>query len=248
MSVCAYDGAVKPPPPVQERNARPPVEAGRFTLEEDRRMDARLRRRTVRWLAAAPLALASSRLASAQGGRRLAATPQDAEGPFYPRTFPADADFDLMRVAGRAGMAQGKPLHLEGRVLATDGSPLAGATLELWQCDIHGSYHHVGGGGTQDPDFQGYGRAVAAADGSYAFVAMRPVPYGGRPPHLHFRIARTGARTLTTQLYLKGESAERGFAGMFARERERLEILPQPASGRGRDALAARYDFVLETA
>ena len=134
-----------------------------------------------------------------------------------------------MRVAGRAALAQGRPLQLAGRVLAIDGTPLAGATLELWQCDIHGEYHHVGGGGTQDENFQGYGRAIATADGSYAFVAMRPVPYGGRPAHLHFRITRAGARPLTTQLYLKGEAAERGFGGMFSRERERLLISPEPA-------------------
>ena len=211
-------------------------------------MNPSLRRRTLRWIAAAPLALGSARLASAQGGKRLVPTPQDAEGPFYPRSFPADADHDLMRVAGRAGAAQGRPLYLTGRVLAIDGSPLSGAKLELWQCDVHGAYHHVGGGGTQDDDFQGYGRAMATADGGYAFVAMRPVPYGGRPAHLHFRITRDGARPLTTQLYLKGESAERGFGGMFSRERDRLLIAPEPAAGRDANALAARYDFVLETA
>jgi protocatechuate 3,4-dioxygenase beta subunit len=211
-------------------------------------MNDRLRRRAVRLLAAAPLALFAPRVALAQGGRRLAPTPQDAEGPFYPRSFPADADHDLMHVAGRSRAAQGQPLYLTGRVLTVDGAPLAGATLELWQCDIHGTYHHVGDGGTQDPDFQGYGRATAAADGGYAFVAMRPVPYGGRPPHLHFRIERAGARSLTTQLYVKGESAERGFGGMFARERDRLEIVPRPASGKEANALAASYDFVLEKA
>ena len=204
------------------------------------------RRRTLRRLATAtlaPFALVAARLAGAQAAR-LAATPQDAEGPFYPRSFPADTDHDLMRVAGRAATAQGSPLHLTGRVVATDGTPLASATLELWQCDVHGTYHHVGEGGRQDENFQGYGRAVAAADGSYAFVAMRPVPYGGRPAHLHFRITAAGRRTLTTQLYLKGESAERSM-GMFARERDRLEIVPQPATGKEAGAFAASYTFVL---
>lgn len=205
------------------------------------------RRRTVRWLAAvaaAPLASLAPPIALAQG-RRLDATPQDAEGPFYPRTFPLDADADLMHVAGRGRVAQGTPLYLGGRVLAVDGSPLAGATLELWQCDVHGAYHHVGGGGTQDDDFQGYGRATAGADGSYAFVAMRPVPYGGRPAHLHFRIRHEGHRVLTTQLYVRGESAERGFGGMFSRERDKLLIAPQAAQGRERGALEASYTFVL---
>jgi protocatechuate 3,4-dioxygenase beta subunit len=206
-----------------------------------------MRRRTVRWLAAAaaaPLASLAPPLALAQG-RRLDPTPQDAEGPFYPRSFPADADADLMHVAGRGRIAQGSPLYLGGQVIAVDGKPLAGAVLELWQCDVHGAYHHVGGGGTQDDDFQGYGRATAGADGSYAFVAMRPVPYGGRPAHLHFRIRQPGYRVLTTQLYLKGESAERGLAGMFSPERDKLLIAPQAAPGRERGAVEAAYTFVL---
>lgn len=205
------------------------------------------RRRAVRWLAAAaaaPLAGLGAPLAGAQA-QRLAPTPQDAEGPFYPRSFPADADADLMRIAGRGRAAQGTPLYLDGRVLSIDGTPLRGAVLELWQCDVHGTYHHVGGGGGKDEDFQGYGRVTAAADGRYAFVAMRPVPYGGRPAHLHFRITHAGHRRLTTQLYLQGESSERGFAGMFSPERDRLLISPQPAEGRERGAVAADYTFVL---
>ena len=204
------------------------------------------RRHVLRRLAAAalaPFALVAARIAPAQGAR-LAPTPQDAEGPFYPRSFPADVDNDLMQVAGRPARAQGSPLHLTGRVLATDGTGVAGATLELWQCDVHGTYHHVGEGGRQDDNFQGYGRTVSAADGGYAFVAMRPVPYGGRPAHLHFRITAVGRRTLTTQLYVKGESAERSM-GMFARERDRLEISPQPAAGKEAGAFAASYTFVL---
>ena len=179
----------------------------------------------------------------------LAPTPRDAEGPFYPRSFPADVDADLTRVAGRQGVARGTPLRLAGRVVGTDGKPLAGATLELWQCDANGIYHHVGASGPQDDDFQGYGRAVATVDGSWSFVTIRPVPYGGRPAHLHFRISHPRSRTLTTQLYLKGESTEGGMGGYFARERDRLEIAPVPAKGaRGPGSLEATYTFVLEAA
>lgn len=203
-------------------------------------------------LAAAMVATAGGRAstASAQAqGTRLAPTPRDAEGPFYPRTFPADVDADLTRVAGRPGVARGTPLLLSGTVVATGGTPLAGATLELWQCDVHGTYHHVGATGPQDEDFQGYGRAVADARGAWAFRTIRPVPYGGRPPHLHFRIAHPRARTLTTQLYVKGESAEAGMGGYFARERDRLEIVLVPVrDGRDAGALAASYTFVLEAA
>jgi len=188
--------------------------------------------------------------ASAQTqGTRLAPTPRDAEGPFYPRSFPADADADLTRVAGRPGVARGTPLLLAGRVVAIDGAPLAGAMLELWQCDVNGTYHHVGASGPQDDGFQGYGRALADAGGGWAFRTIRPVPCGSRPPHLHFRISHPRARRLTTQLCVKGESAEAGAGTFFARERDRLEIVLVAAPGaRDAGALAATCTFVLETA
>lgn len=217
----------------------------------DRRVSNAARRRALRTIGVtvAAGAIGPAVRATRAQGPQLAPTPRDAEGPFYPRTFPADVDADLTRVAGRPGVARGTPLLLSGTVVATGGTPLAGATLELWQCDVHGTYHHVGATGPQDEGFQGYGRAVADARGAWAFRTIRPVPYGGRPPHLHFRIAHPRARTLTTQLYVKGESAEAGMGGYFARERDRLEIVLVPVrDGRDAGALAASYTFVLEAA
>ena len=208
--------------------------------------DLPARRRTLALLSA--LAAAAATPAFAEERRALEATPGDAEGPFYPRRLPADADADLTRVAGHAGMARGTVLYLSGRVLATDGRPLPQAKIELWQCDALGRYHHVDGDpGERDPDFQGYGVATTDAEGRYAFKTIRPVPYGGRPPHLHFKLAQATSRPLTTQLYPRGESAERavGF-GLSGREaRSRLEFAMAPATGREPGALAASYDFVL---
>jgi protocatechuate 3,4-dioxygenase beta subunit len=47
----------------------------------------------------------------------LAATPAQTEGPFYPTSFPADMDSDLVQVRGQAAQAMGTVLHLQGRVL-----------------------------------------------------------------------------------------------------------------------------------
>ncbi len=178
----------------------------------------------------------------------LAPTPRDAEGPFYPARLPAEADHDLARMHGRAQGAKGTLLYLEGRVLGTDGRPLAGTKLELWQCDATGHYHHVGvDAAALDAGFQGYGVAIADAQGRFAFRTIRPVRYGGRPPHLHFKLAHPDAAPLTTQLYPRGESAERGLGfGLSDRStRERLEFVLAPAAGREPGALAASYDFVL---
>jgi protocatechuate 3,4-dioxygenase beta subunit len=128
--------------------------------------------------------------------------------------------------------------------------PLSGARVELWQCDSLGRYHHVEGDpGERDDNFQGYGVTTTDADGRYAFRTIRPVPYGGRPPHLHFKLAHPRAQPLTTQLYPRGESAERMGFGLSDRgTRSRLEFAPAPAAGREPGALAAGYDFVLRSA
>ena len=211
---------------------------------------ARARRRTLALIAAAPAALAIGVPgARAQARAVLEPTPRDAEGPFYPRRLPPEADTDLTRVAARSGRAQGTPLFIAGKVVDTSGRPLAGAKVELWQCDSRGLYHHVGGDtAAEDPHFQGYGTMVTDAQGGYAFTTIRPVRYGGRPPHLHFKLAHSSARPLTTQLYPRGESAERfaGF-GLSARDaRARLEFAMAP--GREAETLAASYDFVLASA
>jgi protocatechuate 3,4-dioxygenase beta subunit len=205
------------------------------------------RRRTLAVLGAIAVASAAPPLCAAER-QPLAATPGDAEGPFYPRRFPGDVDADLTRIAGHAGTATGTVLYLSGRVLAIDGRPLPQARIELWQCDALGRYHHVDGDpGERDPDFQGYGVAISDGDGRYAFKTIRPVRYGGRPPHLHFKLSQASARPLTTQLYPRGESAERasGF-GLSGRDaRARLEFAMAPAAGREAGALAATYEFVL---
>jgi protocatechuate 3,4-dioxygenase beta subunit len=176
-------------------------------------------------------------------------TPRDAEGPFYPTRIPSEADADLTRVAGRTVQAKGTPLDVSGRVVGTDGKAFAGAKVELWQCDALGRYHHVDGDpGTLDENFQGYGVVTTDADGRYAFRTIRPVPYGGRPPHLHFKLAHARAQRLTTQLYPRGESAERGAGfGLSGREtRSRLEFAMN--AGKEPGSLAMTYDFVLRSA
>jgi protocatechuate 3,4-dioxygenase, beta subunit len=195
------------------------------------------------------VAFPSFRPAGAQTRAAMEPTPRDAEGPFYPTRIPSEADADLTRVAGRTGRAQGTPLEVAGRVVGIDGKPLAGAKVELWQCDALGRYHHVDGDpGTRDENFQGYGVVTTDAEGRYAFSTIRPVPYGGRPPHLHFKLAHGRAQPLTTQLYPRGESAERSMGfGLSSRDtRSRLEFAMNPGKEPG--SLAATYDFVLRSA
>jgi protocatechuate 3,4-dioxygenase beta subunit len=126
------------------------------------------------------------------------------EGPFYPNTFPKDIDADLTRIEGRAGVAQGTILDVSGRVVDRSGKPRAGARVEIWQCDTTGSYHHVGGA-VGDENFQGFGFVLADADGRYALRTVKPVPYPGRTPHIHFTVLEGGRRRLTSQMFIDGE-------------------------------------------
>jgi protocatechuate 3,4-dioxygenase beta subunit len=196
------------------------------------------------------LALATLLLMAHAGAQTaaLTPTPSQPEGPFYPKTFPADRDADLTQIVGRAAAAKGAPLYLSGRAVARDGRALADATVELWQCDVYGRYHHAGDDGVpRDDNFQGYGVATTDAQGRYTFKTIRPVPYGGRPPHLHVRLRPPGGGTLTTQIYIAGDAVggDPVLAGSPRGALERLTITLSPASGRETGALAGTFDFVM---
>ncbi|UCE30315.1 MAG: intradiol ring-cleavage dioxygenase [Burkholderiales bacterium] len=168
-------------------------------------------------------------------------TPSQAEGPFYPvEPIPLRSDL-VRRVPDR--IADGTLLELSGQVLDLDGRPLAGARVEIWQCDNTGHYRHPRDSAPErlDPGFDGYGAQLTDRQGAYRFLTIMPVPYTGRPPHIHAKVHHPGG-VLITQIYLKGQEAERGFLSLLmGGDRSRLVIDPQPA-GKGR---AARFSFVV---
>lgn len=135
-------------------------------------------------------------------------TPEQTPGPFHPPPDDrvADEDSDLVRIEGHVRAAGGEVLHLSGVVRERSGAPLAGARIEIWQCDANGRYRHQRdmAEGERDPAFQGYGVAVSDPQGRYAFRTIRPVPYPGRTPHIHARVHRPDGGRLTTQLYIDG--------------------------------------------
>lgn len=154
-------------------------------------------------------ALGVAPLARTQAGAGRA-TPSQTLGPFYPRSAgerPRQTDADLLAFDGDRLLSRGVPLYLTGRILDRRGSPIAQAEVEIWQCDANAVYHHPAGGAEseRDPHFQGYGRALSEADGRFHFRTIRPVPYPGRTPHIHVRIAPRSGGVLATQLYLPDE-------------------------------------------
>ncbi|MBK3778442.1 intradiol ring-cleavage dioxygenase [Azospirillum brasilense] len=137
----------------------------------------------------------------------LVPTPGQTEGPFYPTSLPADIDHDLVRVHGAAAQALGTVAHIGGRILDRAGRPVSGAVVEIWQCDAQGIYRHPRAPGHDrfDGNFQGYGRAAVALDGAYRFRTIKPVPYPGRTPHIHYAVTVPGAGRFVTQMYVEGE-------------------------------------------
>ncbi len=180
------------------------------------------------------------RAAVAQGNRRL--TPSQTEGPFYPVTLPADSDFDLL-AQGERRYTQGTPAWLEGTVTDPAGRAVAGAAVEIWQCDQQGHYHHPGDRGA-DPAFQGFGRVSVGADGSYRFRTIRPAPYSGRTPHIHVKV-RLGARELlTTQVYIEGDPGNaRDFLWRKLQPADRSALTV--AFDAGSDGVRARFPIVV---
>src|SRR3984893_6761674 len=119
----------------------------------------------------------------------LAPTPPQTAGPFYPLAFPADADNDLVQIAGRNGTAKGTVTYLTGRVFGPTGQPVSGARVEIWQCDADGRCHDVHDDRAERPldeDFQGYGQVLPDETGGYRFRTIRPGAYPGPASHIPF--------------------------------------------------------------
>ena len=140
----------------------------------------------------------------------LAPTPGAREGPFYPVRMPSDDDADLIRVEGAVREAGGDILHLAGRVMDANARPIAGARIEIWQCDANGVYLHPGDRrrAARDAGFQGFGHAKADTAGRFAFRTIVPVPYPGRTPHIHVKVLRGGARPAHDPALPRGPSPE----------------------------------------
>lgn len=139
------------------------------------------------------------------------ATESTVLGPFYVPGAPLRA-----YGASLAEEPAGEPAWVHGRVLDLDGNGIAGAELDVWQNGDNRLY------AVQDPEAPEAhlrGRFHTRADGSYAFLAVRPVPYTipddgpvgrmlaatgrhpWRPAHIHLIVRAPGYRTLVTHVF-----------------------------------------------
>ncbi|KAH7024077.1 Intradiol ring-cleavage dioxygenase [Ilyonectria destructans] len=127
----------------------------------------------------------------------------------------------------------GEPMLVVCSVKDTQGNPVVGVNIDVWETDSKGFYdvQHADRAG---PD----GRAVVKSDqdGMFFFQAIVPVPYPipndgpvgqllgvlnrhpYRPSHFHFMFDKPGYDKLITALYLRGDPYERSDAVFGVKE------------------------------
>lgn len=181
----------------------------------------------------------------------LTRTPAQTEGPFYPDHLPLDTDNDLLIVNDTITPAVGEVTHVTGRILDAGGAPVRNAVVEIWQCDHSGAYLHTGSdnGEKRDKHFQGFGRFTTGSTGEYYFRTIKPVPYPGRTPHIHYKVKKAGKELLTTQCYVKGHPGNEK-DGIWRsvtdpKLRDAITVDFKPIEGSKIKELAAKFDVVL---
>ena len=181
----------------------------------------------------------------------LMKTPAQTEGPFYPDKLPLDTDNDLLIVNDKITSAVGEITHVTGRILDARGNPIRNAVVEIWQCDKNGSYLHSGSDkrARYDANFQGFGRFLTGSTGEYYFRTIKPVPYPGRTPHIHYAVKMKGQPKFTTQLYIKGDPQnERDGVLRGIRDPKEKALLMSsfdPIKSSRIGELAAKFDIVM---
>ncbi len=114
----------------------------------------------------------------AAAAARCETTREDQLGPFYKPDAPL-----------RASVGNG--YVLSGAVRAAPGCrAIPSARIELWLANPQGEY-----------DDAHRATVIAGSSGEYRFESNVPVPYAGRPPHIHVRVSAAGFQTLVTQHY-----------------------------------------------
>lgn len=154
----------------------------------------------------------STLVTTMNNGTKDGRTPGALLGPFYRAHAPHYACGECVVQDDAPGL----PLFVSGTVRATDGSPIPGAIVEVWQASPVGLYDNQD---PQQPDRNLRGLFHTNADGGYHFRTVRPagypVPTDGpvgkllaaqnrhpyRPAHIHFIVAAPGYRTLVTQVF-----------------------------------------------
>lgn len=134
---------------------------------------------------------------SASKTLNCAATMNDVEGPYYLAGAPFRS-----RISGPD--EQGQRIVISGTVLQIDcKTPVRNALIEVWQTDAAGKYYY------REDGYRLRGQLMSDEKGHYRFSTIKPGRYGimsgFRPAHIHLKISHPDFKTVTTQLYFKGD-------------------------------------------
>ena len=155
-------------------------------------------------------------LVAMHDGTQQGATEATVLGPFHTHDAPA-----IQNGADMTNGAPGEPLFVTGRVVATDGKPLANALVDIWQADSEGLYDVQRG----ELESQRRARGLINTDthGNFSFWTVLPeaypVPTDGpvgqmllntgrhpwRPAHIHFMVKADGYQPLVTHIFREGD-------------------------------------------
>ena len=143
----------------------------------------------------------------------IPSTLSEVTGPAYGDSAIGELDHDLTRQ--HAGQPLGERIVVTGRVLGSDGKPLRGQLVEIWQANAAGRYRHEVDthDAPLDSNFDGAGRCLTDDDGWYRFITVKPGAYpwknhpnAWRPNHIHFSLfGRAFTDRLITQMYFPGD-------------------------------------------
>ena len=137
----------------------------------------------------------------------------DRTGPAFGDGDVTAADADL--TTQQDGEPLGERIVVSGRVLGSDGRPVPGTLIEIWQANAAGRYRHANDQhpAPLDPNFTGAGRCLTDCEGRYRFVSVKPGAYpwrnhpnAWRPAHVHLSVfGRAFTDRLVTQMYFPGD-------------------------------------------
>jgi hydroxyquinol 1,2-dioxygenase len=193
------------------------------------------------------------------------ATEATVFGPFF-----IDGSPQIQPGGDIGGGAPGEPCWVEGTVSDTDGRPVAGALIEVWEADQDGYYDVQ----YRDGRLAARGHLVTDENGAYRFWALTPTPYPiphdgpvgqllaavGRSPmrasHLHFMVSAPDRRTLVTHIFVRGDELLETDAVFGVKESLIRDFESHPAgtpTPDGRDLAgqtwsSVRFDIVLAPA
>ncbi|MGE5641305.1 MAG: protocatechuate 3,4-dioxygenase subunit beta [Clostridia bacterium] len=156
-----------------------------------------------------------------------------------------------------AKRAIGQLIHVRARVVDEDGTPVAGAVVEIWHANAAGKYIHPNDShdAPVDPNFYGAARLVADERGRIELRTIKPGAYPvpdaagwWRPPHIHFSVCgRIWLSRLVTQMFFPGDPLNENDAVLNAVRdpRAREACIARLGTGGPENALAYDYQLVV---